>query len=87
MKTVPNIVPNVYNCLQAHFCHLLGLGQVGHSPRGTIGVLGPWNEAQCGWAPSPLANPNTPPIPLMAQHPYPLGAPMPPYATDIPSSP
>ena len=25
---------------RAHFCHLLGLGQVGHSPRGTSGTAG-----------------------------------------------
>ena len=40
---------------RAHFCHLPGLGQVGHSP---VGVLGPWTGAQCGWPPSPPATSN-----------------------------
>ena len=42
---------------RAHFCHLLGLDQVGHCPRGTSGSAGARTGAQCGWAPSPLATP------------------------------
>ena len=45
---------------RASFCHLLGLGQVGHSPRGTIGSAGTLDWGQCGQTPSPLAIPNTP---------------------------
>ena len=48
---------------RANFCHLLGLGQVGHSPRGTSGSAGTWTGAQCGWAPSQLATPYTPDTP------------------------
>ena len=70
---------------RAHFCHLLGIGQVGHSPVEPMGVLGPCTGAQCGWAPSPLSTPIHPWHPL---HPlmspkwllHPLGAPMPPDA-------
>ena len=49
---------------RAHFCHLLGLGQVGHSPRETSGMMGPWTEVQCGQASSPLATPMHPWHPL-----------------------
>ena len=45
---------------------LPGLGEVGHSPREPVGVLGPWTGAQCGWAPSPSATSNAPPTPPMA---------------------
>ena len=50
-----NIVPKVYNRLQSSLCHLPGLGQVGHSPREPVGVLGPWTGAQCDEAPGPPA--------------------------------
>ena len=62
---------------RAHFCHLLGLGQVGHPPGEPVGVLGPWTGAQCGWAPSPLATQYTPtpPIPIKWPPDIPLGAP------------
>ena len=48
-----NVVPNVYNGMWlAHFCHLPGLGQVGHCPRetsrsaGTLdwGPMWPWSQ-------------------------------------------
>ena len=32
---------------RAHFCHLLGLGQVGHSPRETSGSDGTLNRGPC----------------------------------------
>ena len=32
---------------RAHFCHLLGLGQVGHSPRETSGSDGTLNRVPC----------------------------------------
>ena len=32
---------------RAHFCHLLGLGQVGHSPRKTSGNDGTLNRGPC----------------------------------------
>ena len=40
---------------RAHFCHLLGLGQVGHSQGEPVGVLGLWTGAQFGQTPCPLA--------------------------------
>ena len=52
---------------RAYFCHLLGLGQVGHSPRGTSGSAG---TLDCGpmWSGSqsichPKYTPNTPDAP------------------------
>ena len=36
----PGAVGNLILACRAHFCHLLGLGQVGHSPRGTSGSAG-----------------------------------------------
>ena len=53
---------------RAHFCHLLGLGQVGHSPRGTSGSAGTldwgpmWSGSQSTCHPN---TPLTPPIPLI----------------------
>ena len=37
---------------RAHLCQLPGLGQLGHSPRGTSGIAGTLDWAQCGQAPS-----------------------------------
>ena len=66
---------------RAHFCHLPGLGEVGHSPRGTSGSAEPGTGAQFGWAPSPPATSNAPPTPQWPQMPphtpYTLYAPIP----------
>ena len=43
---------------------LPGLGEVGHSPRGTSQSAWTWTGSQCGWAPSPL------PPPMHPWHPY-----------------
>ena len=83
---------------RAYFCHLLGLGQVRDSPRGSSGSAGTWTGAQCGQAPSPLATPihpqNGPSTPLGAPNtpnaPIPLLAPeyleclLAPYTPDTP---
>ena len=37
-------MPKVYNGLQSSFVSLAWLWSVGHSSRGTVGVLGPWLE-------------------------------------------
>ena len=69
---------------RAHFYHLLGLGQVGHSPRGTSGSAGTldWGPIRSGS--QSTCHPNTPLTPSIppdalngpnTQHPYPLGAP------------
>ena len=76
-----NTVSNLYNSLQrAHFCHLLGLGQVGHSPRETSGSAetldyGPmWSDSQSTYHPNaPLTLPShpkqSPDIPYMPRNP------------------
>ena len=47
---------------RAHFCHLPGLGQVGHSPRGTSGSAGTlhWNPIWLDSIPAATPNPPTP---------------------------
>ena len=61
---------------RAHFCHLLGLGQVGHSPRGTSGSAGTLD-----WDPMWLGSQST-------CHPkYTPDTPMPPDAPNGPNTP
>ena len=67
---------------RAHFYHLLGLGQVVHSPRGMSGSAGTLHWGQYGWAPSLLATPNTP-----QAHLHPLGVHNTPSCPYIPSDP
>ena len=64
---------------RAHFCHLPGLGQVGHSPRGTSGSTGTldwgpmWSGSQFTChpnAPTSLLAPNDPWWPSEPLHPY-----------------
>ena len=76
---------------RAHFCHLLGLGPVDHSPRRTSGSAGTldwdpmWLGSQSTCHPStPLTPPDAPQWP---QHPTPKEPPMPPYASNTPTSP
>ena len=73
---------------KAHFCHLLELGQVGHSPRGTSGSAGTldwgpmWLDSQSTCQPNaplhPQWTPNTPTpsdSPNLPDSPTPLGTP------------
>ena len=94
-KLSQNIVLNVYNSLQSSFCHLLGLGQVGHSPRRTSGSTGTldWGPIWLGsQLPCHHNTPLTPPTPTDAPKmapttPKPLGAPNAPDALYTPSGP
>ena len=51
---------------RAHFCHLLGLGQVGHSPRGTSGSAGTLDWGPMWLGSQSTCHPNTPLTPLDA---------------------
>ena len=66
---------------RAHFCHLLGLGQVGHSPRETSGSDGTLDWGPM-WSGSQSTCPNTPLHPLTAPY-TPRRPPMPSYVTYI----
>ena len=71
---------------RAHFCHLPGLGQVGHSPGETSGSAGTldwgpmWSGSQSTCTPNA---PNTPTPPTLPNAPTPL---MPLTPTDAPTS-
>ena len=99
-KMSPHIVQYIYIlACRAHFCHLLGLGQVGHSPMGTSGSTGTldwgpmWSGSQSTCHPQ---CPYIPTVPLMPLHPWqPLTPPQPqcphtsagPLAPTLPASP
>ena len=57
---------------RAHFCHLPGLGQVGHTQGEPVGMLSPWTGAQCGWGSQATYHSQCPltPIPALLMHPY-----------------
>ena len=61
-KLSPNVVPKVYNRLQSSFLSLAWPWSGRSLPQGEpVGVLGPWNGAQCGRAPvHPKWIPDTP---------------------------
>ena len=53
---------------RAHFCHLLGLGQVGHSPRETSGTAGSFDWCPMWMGSQSTCHPNAPLIPLQAPY-------------------
>ena len=61
---------------RVHFCHLPGVGQVGHSPRGTSGSAGTLDWGPMWLGSQSTCHPNAPWHPLPAPcHPTPLLAP------------
>ena len=69
---------------RAHFCHLLGLGQVGHSPRGTSGSAGTLDWGPMWLGSQSSCHPNAP-LHLLAAPYTPRRPPMFPHATLTPS--
>ena len=74
---------------RAHFCHLLGLGEVGHSQGKPMGVMGPWTGALAWpwWGRSLPRGTSGSAGAQCGQAPSPLATPMHPWHPYTPDSP